>query len=561
MKYATSDRYISISFYNCNNKIINDTRLFKIYAMEFAKSINLSPIKYTYSLPNDSGINVHLFLENCYLSFLFENKINLLKINIFSLTEINMQLTTAISYLKNAIQSSKCEINELYDNKPINENIHALIPVKEDLTRLETFPPSFNSPIITILGSAGGVAKGILSILNVAISDLNDPIHSYIINCKLYLIDKCQKNLQYYKKHFPNLINKISIIELDLKDNKKFIDHLKKTNTQVVIDISFADTVDMLRCCNSLNVIYINSAFESTAVDENESFAGFSLQERYKIFESHRNEFKNTLGIICSGMNPGVVQWMAIELMKKYPNEMPKGCYIVEDDTTFFKDKSLAKEDTIYTSWYPEGFLDEAIYSYPNFIKNHHSLFLYKEVYELEFKVTLGNKVFYGCLMPHEEALTLGKMYPMETGFIYKINEHTTNLIRKNLSNLDKLWSKEMVVLDPEKTPLIGEDLVGILLTFNNKEAFMYNSLKNEVAFKKYNINATYLQVASGIYGALCSVLLDKIPKGIYYVDELLTTTNSKYGEYLSYHLKEFVYGENNKSDGSLLNRLREIKF
>ena len=118
-----------------------------------------------------------------------------------------------------------------------------------------------------------------------------------------------------------------------------------------------------------------------------------------------------------------------------------------------------------------------------------------------------------------------------------------------------------MVVLDPEKTPLIGEDLVGILLTFNNKEAFMYNSLKNEVAFKKYNINATYLQVASGIYGALCSVLLDKIPKGIYYVDELLTTTNSKYGEYLSYHLKEFVYGENNKSDGSLLNRLREIKF
>ena len=258
-------------------------------------------------------------------------------------------------------------------------------------------------------------------------------------------------------------------------------------------------------------------------------------------------------------MNPGIVQWMAYEVMKRNSKKMPKGCYIVEDDTSFFEDESLAKKGTIYTTWYPEGFLDEAIYSYPTFMKNNESIFLYKKVYELEFKVTLDKKVFYGCLMPHEEAITLGKMYNMETGFIYKVNDHTTNLIKSYLDNIDKLWSQPMEVLDPEKAVLKGEDLVGVLLVYENKEVFMYNALSNKDIYEKYKTNATYHQVASGVYGALASILNDNIPQGIYYIEQLLEKCNSNYGKYLSYHLGECIIGENNNSDGNLLNRMREI--
>ena len=256
-------------------------------------------------------------------------------------------------------------------------------------------------------------------------------------------------------------------------------------------------------------------------------------------------------------MNPGVVQWMAIELLNMHASEgTALGCYIVEHDNTFYKNNKIAKENVIYTTWSPESFLDEAILNYPMFMKQHTPHFLYEKVYNIEYKVTLGDKQFYGCLMPHEEVLTLGKQFDFECGFLYKINDHTTELIRSNIDELDKLWSLEKKVLDPLESPLIGEDLIGVLLVYEDKECFIYNIGNNNEILKKFKTNATYFQVACGVYASLAVLLLDQIPKGSYYVDELLLKTSNHYGKYLSYYMTDFVIGENKQSDGLLHQRL-----
>lgn len=191
---------------------------------------------------------------------------------------------------------------------------------------------------------------------------------------------------------------------------------------------------------------------------------------------------------------------------------------------------------------------------------NHHTpLFLYENVYDVEFKVTLGDKQFYGCLMPHEEVYSLGKLYDMEGGFLYKVNDHTTELIRSKLDDVDQLWDHEMKVLDPLEDELEGEDLVGVLIVYQEKEHYMYNVLENGEIFSKYKTNATYFQVACGIYAALSVLLMDRIPKGVYYVDELLLKTNNHYGQYLTYYMTNFVIGENKHSDGPLLHRMKRV--
>ncbi|WP_257352141.1 S-adenosylmethionine decarboxylase related protein [Pseudalkalibacillus decolorationis] len=413
---------------------------------------------------------------------------------------------------------------------------------------------------ITILGSAGGVAKSFLSILNKTILDKKDPLHSFMSGCQIHLIDRTQKSETYYNRLFPNLADKVSLHEFDLQDILKFSNHLKSTNTSIVIDLSWADTIEMLECCDKLGVYYVNSALESTLVDENEELhKGFPLIERIKHFESKKDNLSNTKAIIGSGMNPGVVQWMALELMKKDKAELPLACYVVEQDTSFYLEKSIPKENVVYTSWSPECFLDEAIMSYPMFMRQRIPLFLYNQPYEFEFNVTLGEKKFDGCLMPHEEIYTLGKLYDMETGFIYKVNDHTTKLIRNNLSNVDDIWDFDMKVLDPYDAPLTGEDLVGVLLVYQTKELYMYNVMSNEIIFNEFRTNATYFQVACGIYAAACTLLLDQIPKGIYYVDELLLNFSNKYGDYLKHYMKDFVVGENQKTDGLLLDRIKKI--
>ena len=319
------------------------------------------------------------------------------------------------------------------------------------------------------------------------------------------MVDSRQQEKEYYDRLFPNLKDHIDLHEFDLKDLKKFTDHLKHTKTSLVVDVSWADTVEMLQCCDQLGVNYVNTALENTMVDENEElYEGFGLIERLRHLEKHKDKLVNSSAIIGSGMNPGVVQWMAIELLKTdTSDETPIGCYIVEHDTSFYKDKKMAKENVVYTTWSPECFLDEAILSYPMFMKNHIPLFLYEKVYDVEFKVTLGDKQFYGCLMPHEEVYTLGKLYDMEGGFLYKINDHTTELIRSNMDDLDKIWDFEMKVLDPLDATLEGEDLAGVLLVYKDKERYMYNVSRNDTIFAEYKTNATYFQVACGIYAAL----------------------------------------------------------
>lgn len=415
--------------------------------------------------------------------------------------------------------------------------------------------------VICIFGSAGGVAKSILSILNHAASDTKDPIHPILSKSAIHLIDHKQKEPLYYQNLYPHLEKWMDYHQFDLNDKEQVINHLTSTKTNIVIDVSWADTVEMLKCCDQLGIKYINSALENTFIDDHEEeFAGFPLIERIRYFEKHKDTFKNTTAIVCSGMNPGVVQWMAFELMQQHGNEQPLGCYIVEHDSSFFKKKTQAKKDVIYTTWSPDCFLDEAILCYPMFMKNRTPLFLYENVYDIEFKVTLGNKVFYGCLMPHEEVYTLGKLFDMESGFLYKVNDHTTKIIREHLDDTDVLWDFEMKVLDPLEAPLTGEDLVGVLLVYPDKERYIYNVLDNESIFAQYKTNATYFQVACGIYASLSVLLLDQIPKGVYYVDELLLNTNNHFGQYLTCYMKDFVIGENTKTDGLLLDRMREFQ-
>lgn len=411
---------------------------------------------------------------------------------------------------------------------------------------------------LTILGSSGGVAKAVLSLLNHAAQDQRDPIHHLIKNSDIHLIDINQKKAIYFHRQYPNISRRLHLYQFDLNDNNRFHKHLRQTRTTHVIDVSWADSVEMLACCNELGIAYINSALEITCVDEDEEMEGFTLLERYQIFEENKHRFQNTTAILCSGMNPGIVQWMALEVMKKFPNEKPTGLYIVEEDNSFFANPALADPKTIYTTWSPECFLDEAILSYPMLVKHGTPLFLYNDVYELEFKVRLGKKKFYGCLMPHEEVLTLGKLFDVECGFLYKVNHHTTQLIKNNLDHVDDLWDWNMAVLDPQVAALVGQDMVGVLLVYpSGKERYMYNVLDNRTIYKKYGTNATYLQVASGVYGALASLLHDNLPRGLYYVDELLMQTKSKYGSYAGYHLGPCVIGENSTSDGNLFDRMR----
>ncbi|MCA0755354.1 saccharopine dehydrogenase NADP-binding domain-containing protein [Paenibacillus sp. N4] len=412
--------------------------------------------------------------------------------------------------------------------------------------------------VMTLLGSGGGVGRAVLALLEQVVRDANAPLHAEIASCTIHCIDSKKVDMNEFASSYGQLSSRIVLHQFDLKDTRRFKRHLVKTGTSLVIDASWADTVEMLACCDELGIMYVNTALESEEVDNRPELEGFTLIERYERFIKNRDGFKKLKAIVGSGMNPGVVQWMAISLMKEQPDKLPLACYIVERDDSFYADRSLQKPKTLYSTWSPECFLDEALLNYPMYVSRHQPLFLYEYVYAQTFTVRLGPVAFEGCLMPHEEVLSLGERYPFETGFIYRVNDVTTDILNSHLDDSDELWDWEHKLLDPRESELAGADLVGVLLVYDDHERFVYNIMENSSVYAAYGTNATYFQVACGLYGGICSLLQNEVPEGVHWVDELVDAGNVKYGEYLSYFLKPIIRGENATSEGLLLQRLRE---
>lgn len=115
-----------------------------------------------------------------------------------------------------------------------------------------------------------------LALLNRAIADPADPLYGNLRNCRLYLIDiRSDPSSLSHAAKYPNLADRLEVHALDLRNLEAFRQHLCATRTTLVIDLSWADTLQMLECCNELGIRYVNTALENTEVDEDPTLYGF----------------------------------------------------------------------------------------------------------------------------------------------------------------------------------------------------------------------------------------------------------------------------------------------
>ncbi|MWC27808.1 saccharopine dehydrogenase NADP-binding domain-containing protein [Paenibacillus sp. MMS18-CY102] len=411
---------------------------------------------------------------------------------------------------------------------------------------------------ITVLGSSGGVARALLTLFEHSLLDEHSPLHACLANSRIHGIDREQKPRSYYRSFAPELSSRLKLHQLDLTDAESLKEHCVRTNTRMVIDLSWADTRSMIACCDELGISYVNTALEDEEVDEEPELESTSLLERIDRFDAVESTYKRVKAIVCSGMNPGVVQWMAVKLMNESPDKKPRAIYVVEKDDTFYADPSLAKPNTVYVTWSPECFLEEAVSNFPVYSIGKTTYMIYGNVYDREYEVRMGDVTFSGCLMAHEETIALAEDYQVESAFIYRVNDYTTSQIQSNLDDPDRLWEFDQKLLHPDDGKLIGSDLIGVLLVYDDHERYMYNSVTNEDAYAEFKTNATYLQVASGVYAAASVLILDDVSPGVHWVHRLAEAEGSRYGEYVMYYLREFVTGTNDSTTGMLMQRLVE---
>ena len=410
-------------------------------------------------------------------------------------------------------------------------------------------------PNLLVLGASGGVANAFLHYL----SGYRDNLFG-----KLVLLDKNSKVLKncsidhkvlnyrfLHKKIDLPKKSRYKVKNLRLQKEpgeKEYLDILKDNKIDIVLDITDANTLEILEATNKAGVSYINTAMNDDKKTTDELI--FDIYPR-------KNKLKNAPHILCAGMNPGNVNMWARYGIEKFGT--PKQIIHFEFDTSM-----VAKKWHSMTTWSIREFIVEAVkdpsgialgrrkikHLFPNALENRENM---KSILEPIMKL---KKYPEGITVLHEENVSMSYKYDIPSKFIYAIFPKTLENLIKIYEKKGKISKKDLILGDNIREALDGADNVGVLLDYPDKKVYYFNSIPNAAVI---GTNSTYTQVVVGIFSAIFTLLVDKLNPGVYFTEDLFDA-HYKYFMFDNMRVQESVF-KKNKGNLKLVKYNPEIKL
>ncbi len=364
-------------------------------------------------------------------------------------------------------------------------------------------------PNLLVLGASGGVANAFLHRL---------AHHRQLFN-RLILVDKNKDILsaQYIERRnldYSFIQKKIRLPEQE----KQYMKMLRKNEIDIVIDLTDLNAMPVLEATDKAGVSYIN-----TALNDRKKSTYYLVMGIY----NKRDEIKNAVHVICSGMNPGCVNLWVRYGIEKFG--VPKDVVHFEYDTS----KIVGLSAPMIT-WSIRAFLSENVGSpsgtmlganrvkilVPNGLEHRVNM---RSILSPVLKL---DKYPSGFTVLHEENVTIAKKYNVPSKFIYSVNMETMKKLVEIYKRKGSISPRELVHGDNVNRMLEGTDNIGVMLKYQDKMVYYFNQMHN---VSTVGTNATYTQVVVGVFAALFTSLFDKLKSGIYFPEDLFKATYKQF--------------------------------
>src|SRR3989344_9563123 len=384
-------------------------------------------------------------------------------------------------------------------------------------------------PNLMILGASGGVETAFLHYL----------VHHRDFFNKLILLsskDKISSNPYLDHKNLDYIFIKK---RLDPYSEVGYHKILKKYNVDIVLDLTDIDSIPLLEATNKFGASYINTSLNAEKKP---------VAELVFVIYPRRNEINKATHILCAGMNPGIVNMWVRNGISKFG--LPKEIVHFEYDTSRALMPVKLRHVTI--TWSPHEFLVENVRDpsgiamgknkirelLPNALNHREDM---KKILSPILKLERYPKGFV-CL--HEENLTLSLKYNLPSRFVYSIDDNAMDSIVRLYKKRGKVLRDDLTLITNTNIPLEGSDNIGVLLEYDDKKVYYFNSSYNQSVI---GTNATYFQVIVGVFAALFTLLFDKLEKKVYFTEDLF---NTHYKDYVFDNMKvqEFIFKKKNKN-------------
>ncbi|HLC22690.1 MAG TPA: saccharopine dehydrogenase NADP-binding domain-containing protein [Candidatus Nanoarchaeia archaeon] len=400
---------------------------------------------------------------------------------------------------------------------------------------------NLKKPNLLVLGAAGGVSNAFL----------HQVLHHRTLFGKLVLLDPKKTVI-----HDPYLDHKtLNYIFLQKrvavsKKEKEYMNILKKYNIDIVLDLTDAPSIPLLEATDRQGVSYVN-----TAMNDNVQTVSNLIFDVYK----RRKQLNGAPHILCTGMNPGAVNMFVRYGIEKFG--VPEAITHFEYDMSHIAEKWMPmmtwsiKEFLVETSKDPGGVMQgrgKVKFLYPNALENRRDM---KPIISPIMKLS---KYPHGFIVLHEENVTVAQKYNIPSRFIYAVNMQTMANLIHIYEKKNKVHMRDLILGDNTNRVLDGADNIGVLLEYKTKKVYYFNAISNLAVV---GTNATYTQVAIGIWAALLTLIFDQLKSQVYFVEDLYET---HYPYYLFDNLRvqEFVFkGKKLKRYNPWLKMKRHEKF
>ena len=219
-------------------------------------------------------------------------------------------------------------------------------------------------------------------------------------------------------------------------------------------------------------------------------------------------------------MNPGIVNVCFMHAIKHHG--VPKKLVEIEYDNA----TPIEAEVPIIT-WSKKQFLTESLWDLTGrttqngvyeTLKPHALAHLVNTQEYLKYIWPMQNYPM-GAIVAHDEIMSLGSKYSIPAQFIYAINQPTLNFLMTKLAKKQIISEDDLVFADNTKVNIIGQDSIGIILSYSNKK-IIYSNTMHHANF--LGTNATLMQVAIGVLAGLKEILQRNVPHGINYPENLI---------------------------------------
>jgi len=363
--------------------------------------------------------------------------------------------------------------------------------------------PPPRAPNLLILGASGNVARALLRRLGgrrdhfgrLVLLDKNDNVRED------RFLEHRRLDYRFIRRHlrWP-------------ADRAFYQDLLRRHRIRIAVDLTTMDTLPVLAATDAVGVSYVNTSLNDTHRGVTELVAAL---------HPARVRTRHAPHILCSGMNPGVVNTWVCHGVRRHG--VPEEIVHFEHDTSTPADgwrpvvTWSRQEFLTETAWEPTGRVvdGEVVIHQATALERREDLTPY-----LKPLVPLPAYPK-GFLVLHEENLTLGRRLGVSSKFLYAIHPRTMDWLMRRQRRQGRLRLSDLEVADNTSVPLTGSDTIGVCLEYPRQRVFYLHTLDNGAAL---GTSATCAQVAVGVYAALFTLLEGRLAPRIHSAGDLYDT-------------------------------------